>query len=506
MAYGGKPKRSTEGKAWSPFPRQKVFINSKCFETLYGGAAGGGKTDAIIMSALRYVKEPTYNACMIRNTHKELIESVYPRMVDLYSRYYPDLHWDGQNKVFTFPSGAQIWLKYCACDQDSMQYRGFEYQFIGFEELTLFKRSWYLRITSRLRGTNGVPQRIMATTNPGGLYPEWVMEHWGPWIHPRSEYKAKTDEVLWFSPRNEIIFGQPGRLDTDRTFIFAKLSDNPALYEDGNYERNLMRLDDEEREQLLNGIWIVTKRSDIFSHFTDDRILYDHRSKADSDLVGYIPVIGEESDILSPSGLPVIHYRQWRNVRYAIGMDHGELAGHQVIVLVAYSETEKKACIVDEWSSDCSVTEEEIAEQIKSLLSFHELEPDDISIWIGDINTGGVASRNTKINKTLGKLLGVRVDDADKSGGSVDRGIKEMNGHFREKVLFVYDGCDEIKRALRFWDDTHKTKQYLHILDAARYVLMEVFKRLGVRKFKSGKPTSERKIGTIDYSSVSGRY
>lgn len=251
---------------WRPNPGpQERFLTLTCLEALYGGSAGGGKSDAILIDAIRYVGRgygPAYQALLLRRTFPDLEKSLIGRSHDLYPRL--GATYNEQKKIWRFPGGERVIFGYLKRDKDVRQYQGAAFPFIGFDELTQFSRAQYTYLFSRCRSSVGIRCRIRGTTNPGGEGHEWVYERFGPWLNPNSELKAGSGEILYFIREDEKDVNVPkGTLDEDghpasgRTFVRAKLEDNPYLAEDGSYNRALKELDPVEQERLRNGNWEI---------------------------------------------------------------------------------------------------------------------------------------------------------------------------------------------------------------------------------------------------------
>jgi hypothetical protein len=136
---------------------------------LYGGAAGGGKSYALLMDAFRHVDKGSYRALILRRSSDELRELVQ-KSQELYPNAYPGAKWRERQSEWWFPSGARLWLTYLDNDKDVMRYQGQAFSYIAFDELTQYPTpfAWdYLR--SRLRTTDPtIILSMRATTNPGG--------------------------------------------------------------------------------------------------------------------------------------------------------------------------------------------------------------------------------------------------------------------------------------------------------------------------------------------------
>lgn len=242
---------------WTPTDRQAAFLASSAYEALYGGAAGGGKTDALVMGALRHIDKPTYNAIIFRRTFPELEGQVIPKSRE----WYPHCggRYNAVQHCWYFPSGARIHFGHLQHDDDVYRYQGWEFAFIGFDELTSFTRRQYEYLLSRARSAAGIPVRIRAATNPGGEGHEWVFRRWAPWLDPDAPVKAAPGKRLYYrnaEAGEEWIADGIGPLS--RVFVPATIADNPHLADnDPGYVERLRGLDRVTRAQLLGGDWLI---------------------------------------------------------------------------------------------------------------------------------------------------------------------------------------------------------------------------------------------------------
>ena len=210
-----------------PTPPQRAFLARAELESLYGGAAGGGKTDALLMAALQYVHVPGFSAVLLRRTYPMLTQAdgLVPRSHEWLAS--SDAAWNGDKHQWTFPGGATLKFGHLQYEGDKYNYQGGAYQLIGFDELTQFSESQYRYLLSRARKPAAMPApvRVRATSNPGGTGHDWV--------------KAR--------------FVDPG--DASRPFVPARLEDNPFLDRD-EYRAALALLDGTTRRQLELGEWV----------------------------------------------------------------------------------------------------------------------------------------------------------------------------------------------------------------------------------------------------------
>ncbi len=238
---------------------QSSFLAASEREVLYGGAAGGGKSFAMLADPMRYMGHPQFSGLLLRHTTEELRELIW-KSQELYPRIYPGIKWSERKMQWQAPSGARLWFSYLDRDEDVLRYQGLSFSWVGFDELTQWSTpfAWnYMR--SRLRSTApDLPTYMRATTNPGGPGHIWVKKMF---IDPSPAGRAfwatdiDTGDTLSY-PKGHSKEGQPL---FKRRFIPAMLSDNPYLAEGGDYETMLLSLPEHQRKQLLEGNWDVAE-------------------------------------------------------------------------------------------------------------------------------------------------------------------------------------------------------------------------------------------------------
>jgi len=233
---------------WTPQPRQKVFMSRPEHEALYGGAAGGGKSDCAIAEALRQVHIPHYRGLILRKTYPQLSEMV-DRSREIYLPSFPDAKFNEQKHSWVFPSGAKIYFGAMQHTKDRTNYQGKRYDFIDFDELTHFTWDEYSYLFSRNR-PNGPGTRcyIRAQANPGGIGHGWVKERF---ITPAPPMTPIYEDV-------KIVFpdGKSEIRRRSRIFVPSSIFDNKILMQnDPEYITRLASLPENEKKALLYGDW-----------------------------------------------------------------------------------------------------------------------------------------------------------------------------------------------------------------------------------------------------------
>ena len=216
---------------------QKVFLRTYSLEALFGGAAGGGKSSALLMAALQYVDVPNYSAILFRRTYADL--ALPGAIMDRFQAWiseHEDIKWNANNYTAVFPSGARISFGYLNNSQDYLRYKGAEFQFIGMDEVTEIREADYRYLFSRLRRPASgplakVPLRMRSASNPA---PNWVRQRF-------------------------IIEGK----EQGRIFVPSFLTDNPGI-DAASYRQSLQALDPIERKRLEEGDWWSTTLGSMF--------------------------------------------------------------------------------------------------------------------------------------------------------------------------------------------------------------------------------------------------
>lgn len=275
-----------------PTPPQVAFYlldELGVLEAMYGGAAGGGKSDALLTAALRYVDVPGYAALLMRRTYADL---ALPGAIMSRSKEWlmgSDARWSEVDFRWTFPSGSTLSFGYLRNFNDVYRYQSAEFQFIGFDELTQFTEPEYRYLFTRLRKPSGidddaplanVPLRVRTASNPGGRGHKWVKRR----LIDRELDPDDEQDTLARARR--------------RVFIPAKLGDNPHVDQD-SYVESLAHVDPFLRAQMLDGDWNAREPGDWV--YDQDAILAAIRlgARLDSELdaATIAPPVGDELGI-----------------------------------------------------------------------------------------------------------------------------------------------------------------------------------------------------------------
>jgi hypothetical protein len=230
---------------YKPFAKQREFHASPAKYRLFGGAAGPGKSKALLMEAIVQADDhPGAHTLLLRRTFPELEQSLLlyfrrdvPR--ELYKSFHESKH------VVEWRNGSTTRFGYCQSESDVYQYQGAEFLFIGIDELTLFTLRQWQFLTSRNRcPLPGSFPCMAGATNPGNIGHAWVKALWID-KHPAPGMETFGEgDASAYDPR-------------DYDFISARVWDNPIYAADENYLKTLRALPSHLRRAFLDGDWNV---------------------------------------------------------------------------------------------------------------------------------------------------------------------------------------------------------------------------------------------------------
>jgi hypothetical protein len=249
---------------WFPDARnrpQGQAFETEAFETLYGGAAGGGKSDLILGLA----RTQHTRSLLLRRTFPDLERSLISRSLEFFGdkkAYNGSKHvWVIDDRRIEFGHMERVGTPQVPGDE--AQYASAPYDFIAFDQLEQFPKYAYEFIASRARSAiAGQRVRLVSTANPIGEGIEWIMQRWRPWLVDET---ARPGELLYYKrdpDGNEILTTPDDPDGQSRTFIPAGLADNPYLGDD--YRRTLNNLPEPLRSALLLGSWKAMLTDDAY--------------------------------------------------------------------------------------------------------------------------------------------------------------------------------------------------------------------------------------------------
>ncbi len=236
-----------------PLPAQVRFLGlhqhhqgAGVFQALYGGAAGGGKSDCMLMAAAQYAwRHGDFAGICFRRTYSDLV--LPGALLDRAMAWWvpAGARWDGTSATFRFPSGAKVTMSYLYKPNDHLRYASTEFQLACFDELTHWPtpKQYDFVGLSRVRrsASSRVPLRTLSASNPGGPGHQWVKDRFIGGVDPATG--------LYVKPRHLYV---PSRLD-----------DNPHLDRE-SYARGLEQMHPTVRDQLLRGDWSARDPGDYF--------------------------------------------------------------------------------------------------------------------------------------------------------------------------------------------------------------------------------------------------
>ncbi len=247
---------------------QEAFLSTSADIAIYGGAAGGGKSFALLLEPVRHSGIAKFGGAIFRRTSPQLTGagSLWEEAGGLYRGIGARMT-ESPTLEAVFPSGAMLQFLHLQRESDVYDHQGKQYAFIGFDELTHFEAFQFWYLVSRMRSTSGVKPYMRCTTNPDpdsfvrDLIDWFIDEHGSP-IKERSGvirwFVRNGGSLFWAASAEELQAQFPGSSPISFTFIAARLEDNPALTKaDPGYRARLEALPEVERERLLGGNWNV---------------------------------------------------------------------------------------------------------------------------------------------------------------------------------------------------------------------------------------------------------
>lgn len=266
---------------------QEMFLSSPADIVIYGGAAGGGKTYGLLLSALRYKNVPGFGCTIFRRNYNQIFSEggLWDEARDMYqgvrgaSQNISRSRWvfrDRRGRVTSKVTFAHI-----ERDDNLSNWQGAQICEIGFDELTHFSEKAFFYMLSRNRSKCGVKPFVRATCNPD--VDSWVAKFIEWWIDPETGYPIpeRSGKIRWYVRLEEVVHWGDTREELwerfnlvtpeDRdspksvTFIMSSVYDNQELLKvNPGYLANLKSLPLIERERLLHGNWKIKAAAGLY--------------------------------------------------------------------------------------------------------------------------------------------------------------------------------------------------------------------------------------------------
>lgn len=409
-------------------PRQTLFHQANCDEVLYGGAAGGGKSAAIVAEGITLALEyPGIPIDFFRRTIPELKGTILPEIYKQAGSYINAgfMTWHGQDRQFRLSNGSLLNLNYLDTDADIYRYQGREMPIILVDELTQFPQAWIEYLKTRNRTSNpNYPVKFMAGSNPGGVGHGWVKTRFIDVAPPETPYTDnETGET--------------------RIYIPAKVDDHPLEAFRKSYTKKLNAITDPDLKRALrDGDWDVFA-GQVFTEWSRNK------------------------HVVEPFHIPE-HWSKWRS------MDYGN---HNATLWFAKDPASERIYVYREHYTTSFQPVSQTAQEIRQLeagenVSFGLADP---AIWkgAGDHNTGDAVAQMFEKEKVYWQPA-----NNDRIAGKTL--VHEMLSVAKDGLpkMQVFSNCLNLIRTLPSlpYDKNRvedvDTKAEDHLYDALRYGLM----------------------------------
>lgn len=441
---------------WAPQARQVAFMSRPEYEVMYGGAAGGGKTQALLAEALRQVHIPHYRAIIFRKTYKQLTE-IIDQSNAMYRGAFPQARYNGTEHCWTFPSGAKIYFGNMQHVSDVINYQGKRYDYIAFDELTHFTWDEYSYMFSRNRPSGpGTRCYMRAATNPGNIGHGWV----------KDRFVTPAPPMTPIAYNLEVIDPDGNKITTTRRRVFvpSTVFDNPILLRnDPNYIANMAMMPEAERQALLYGSW-DSFSGQVFTEWRNDPEKYASR---------------RWTHVIDPFEIPD-HWRIYRSFDfgyakpYSVGWYAIDTDGKIYRILELYG---------------CTGTPNVGTKEHPAAIAAKIYEFEHTHRWLKGKQIMGIADPSI-FDESRGESVAAMMERSPNfimwDPGDNTRIPGKMQFHYRlafdsdGKCMFqVFSNCQQFIRTFPtlVYDDRHvediNTEQEEHIYDETRYLLME---------------------------------
>jgi len=264
---------------------QEAFLASPADIAIYGGAAFGGKTFALLLEAVRHTDKASFGGVIFRRTSPQI--TAQGGLWDTAGLIYPQLGAEGLvgKLQYKFPGGAKLTFAHLQHEADKFSWQGAQLPFIGLDEMTHFTEGQFWYLVSRNRDPSGaIRPYIRGTCNPDPDSFVYRLIDW--WIDPDSGLAMKDrsgiirwfvryhDDLVWADSPEELAERYPGSSPKSLTFIASSYQDNAlGMAADPGYLANLEALPKVERERLKSGNWKVRAAAGDYFRAADFEII-----------------------------------------------------------------------------------------------------------------------------------------------------------------------------------------------------------------------------------------
>lgn len=404
---------------------QENFLRVSCDIAIFGGAAGGGKSYALLLEPLRYVKTtPGFDAVFFRRNTVQIRNpgGLWDGSVALYGQLAGArplkhvLEW-------SFENGGKIKFAHLEHDTTVLEWQGSQIPLIIYDELTHFSASQFWYMLSRNRSTCGVKPYIRASCNPDA--DSWVAQFISWWIDQDTGFPIPeraglarwfvrvTDELVWADKKAELLARFPEIPPKSVTFIPAKLSDNPALMRaDPGYLANLLSLPLVERERLLGGNWKI--RWSGQGLFDEQSFLVEGAPVPEPRMCDAIYAVVDSAikGGTKHDGTAVVYFAVSRNF------------GHPLVIL-DWDVIQIDGALLENWIPSVFKRGEELVRQCRARRGF-------IGTWIEDAASGSIL-----LQQCRNRALNVHALPGPLTSAGKDARALDVSGHiFCGKVKF----------------------------------------------------------------------